>query len=1575
MKEVIEFIESLAERGVELWAEGDRLRYRSPKIELTPEILGRLKREKSTILEYFKKSSEHPLSYGQKALWYVYQLERQSPAYNIVHAAYLTADLDVDRLQKAWEILGQRHSVLRTIYDERDGQPIARIDHERPFPFQTIDASNWDEKKIDRWIQQEADRPFELEQEFSIRIHLLICSKPIFVLTVHHIAVDFWALEILLNELDQIYHSLKVGMTLSLPPLDWQYSDYVRWESWHLAGEEGGKYLDYWKQKLAGELPILDLPTDRPRPLVQTYRGKSYSFSLDTALSDRTRDLAKKLRLTPYVFFLTIFQILLCRYTHQEDIVIGSPLVGRSSPESEKIVGYFVNPVVLRVNGAGEPSFIEYSDRVRRVVLEALEHESYPFPLLVERLQPVRDPSRSPLFQVAFIWDKFRASEKTEGESPMSRTILSEQRGAEFDLSLLLFDNGGAFTGHWKYNTDLWDEESIVRMAGHFQTLLEGILREPDEKISLLPLLTERERHQILVEWNDTAVDYPLDKCLHHLVEEQVEQTPNAVAIVFESESLTYRELNARANQLARYLQKRGVGVETPVGICLERSLEMVVGLLAILKAGAAYVPLDPDYPPERLSFLLADAGVPLLVTSEKLLERLPAVGGEILCLDREREIIDREEDALLNTGVGPDNLAYIIYTSGSTGQPKGAMNTHRGIVNRLLWMQETYNLTPEDRVLQKTPFSFDVSVWEFFWPLLAGATLVVAKPGGHRDSTYLAETIAEQGITTLHFVPSMLQVFLEEERLERCQGLKRVICSGEALPRSLQDRFFERLNCELHNLYGPTEAAVDVTYHACQRNDPRASVPIGCPVANTHLYILDRQGQPVPVGVSGELHIGGVQVARGYLNRPELTAAKFIPDPFSDDPKARLYKTGDLARYLPDGNIEYIGRTDHQVKLRGFRIELGEIETVLNTYGGVREAVALVQETIKGNPQLIAYLVTTFPRPTSEELRDFLKQSLPEYTIPAFFVFLDSFPLTVNGKLDRKALPAPDEDLRSSGDFEAPRNLIEEALTKIWSEVLKVDKVGVRNNFFALGGDSILSMQIVSRSRQQGLRLTPKDVLQCQTIAELALVAELSGVESVDRQRVTGKVPLTPIAHWFFDRYSSRPHHFNQSVLLEVEPNLDLNCLQKAIDYLINHHDALRSRFTRSEEGWRWTIEETAPACIVERVDLSNLDPEGQLPAIEASAARIQLSLNLETGSLIRVVWFDYGPKSSGRLLLVIHYLVIDGVSWRILLEDLANLYRQAIENQSLKLPAKTTSVKAWSEQLQDYSNSETLKTKEKENWATQLDTSIASIPVDFPDNYKRDNMDLIDRVILSISEEDTRLIFQELSSVYNTRIDEFLLVPLVRTIGRWTGNKSVLIDLEKDGREEGVLSVDISRTIGRFTLNFPILLASSESGSIEEDIKNTKEQIRRVTNSGVGYGLLRYCIEDRAIRNRLGELPTAEVSFNYSGSFDESITVAPFIRFTKEKKGSNCDPFIHRSHLLQIESYIMDNQLQIEWTYSQNIHRSSSIESLAREYLESLNLLIKHCRSSQGVYTPSDFPNAELTQDEINQLITLLD
>jgi hypothetical protein len=369
MKEVIEFIESLAERGVELWAEGDRLRYRSPKIELTPEILGRLKREKSTILEYFKKSSEHPLSYGQKALWYVYQLERQSPAYNIVHAAYLTADLDVDRLQKAWEILGQRHSVLRTIYDERDGQPIARIDHERPFPFQTIDASNWDEKKIDRWIQQEADRPFELEQEFSIRIHLLICSKPIFVLTVHHIAVDFWALEILLNELDQIYHSLKVGMTLSLPPLDWQYSDYVRWESWHLAGEEGGKYLDYWKQKLAGELPILDLPTDRPRPLVQTYRGKSYSFSLDTALSDRTRDLAKKLRLTPYVFFLTIFQILLCRYTHQEDIVIGSPLVGRSSPESEKIVGYFVNPVVLRVNGAGEPSFIEYSDRVRRVVI------------------------------------------------------------------------------------------------------------------------------------------------------------------------------------------------------------------------------------------------------------------------------------------------------------------------------------------------------------------------------------------------------------------------------------------------------------------------------------------------------------------------------------------------------------------------------------------------------------------------------------------------------------------------------------------------------------------------------------------------------------------------------------------------------------------------------------------------------------------------------------------------------------------------------------------------------------------------------------------------------------------------------------------------------------------------------------------------------------------------------------------------------------------------------------------------------------------------------------------------------
>ncbi|MBV9787617.1 MAG: amino acid adenylation domain-containing protein, partial [Chloroflexi bacterium] len=681
------------------------------------------------------------------------------------------------------------------------------------------------------------------------------------------------------------------------------------------------------------------------------------------------------------------------------------------------------------------------------------------------------------------------------------------------------------------YDTRRFDAATIARVQQHLHTLLASMIAGPDQALDELVVMSQAERQQIVHDWNATTVDYPQDVALHTLIEQQVARTPEATALVFEGQPLTYAALNARANQLAHHLRTVGVGAETRVAVCMERSPELVIALLGVLKAGGAYVPVDPDYPKSRVGFMLHDAAAPVLLTQQHLLDTLPRHEAQVLCVDSAWAEIAQQPASNPAVITDATNLAYMIYTSGSTGQPKGAMNTHQAIVNRLLWMQDAFGLNAADRVLQKTPFSFDVSVWEFFWPLLTGATLVVAKPGGHQDSAYLVDLIARERITTLHFVPSMLQVFLEEQHLDRCHSLRRVICSGEALPLALQERFFSRLSAELHNLYGPTEAAVDVTWWACQPNTGLHTVPIGRAIANTQMYVLDHQLNPVPVGVPGELHIGGIQLARGYQGRPTLTAEKFIPDPFSAAPNARLYKTGDLARFLADGAIEYLGRLDFQVKVRGFRIELGEIETALGQHSQIREVVVVARQDTPGDTRLVAYLVpqgeTT---PTVGELRRFLEPKLPEYMIPSAFVTLDALPLSPNGKVDRKALPAPDSarpELETA--FVAPDNQIETRLAEIWKQVLGVEQVGIHDNFLELGGDSILSLQVVARANEAGLRLTPAQLFEHRTIAELAAVVSSNQPIQAEQGLVTGDVVLTPIQQWFFEQQFAEPQHWNQ--------------------------------------------------------------------------------------------------------------------------------------------------------------------------------------------------------------------------------------------------------------------------------------------------------------------------------------------------------------------------------------------------------------------------------------------------------------
>ncbi|RPJ38734.1 MAG: amino acid adenylation domain-containing protein, partial [Planctomycetaceae bacterium] len=1039
------------------------------------------KEKQERLAQLLQRKANEPeirsLSFAQEQLWFLDQLKPDSAAYNIARAFRLSGPLDVAALTQSLNVVVQRHETLRTTFAARDGQPVQVVAPALTLELPVVDLRvpmDRREAEIQRRASEEILRPFDLSCGPLLRVLLLRLDdqEHVLLFVMHHIVSDGWSLGVLNRELSVLYEAFSGGRGSPLAELPFQYADFADWQRQRLQGEVLDRQLAYWKGKLGGVLPVLELPTDRPRGAVQTFVGSQCSFELSAELWESLKVVSQQEGVTMFMTLLAAFEVLLARYTRQMDVLVGSPVANRSPQELEGLIGLFVNTVVLRTDLSGNPSFREVLKRVREVTLEAYEHQEVPFGRLVEELRPERDASRNPLFQVMFAYQNVPMLEEVTKEVPSFgdvavRVLELEAGAAQFDLTLSMRETGWGLAGVFNYNTDLYEAATIGRMVGHWQTLLASIAADAGQRVWELPLLTKEERQQVVVEWNDTGVRYEAGGCIHELFEEQAGAHPERVALVYEGEEVTYGELERRANRVGHYLRRLGVGAEVLVGICVERSIEMVVGLLGILKAGGAYVPLDPAYPRERLGFMVADARVKVILSQQRVMERLPAGEARVVCLDGEWAEIARESEAQPAAAVVGDNLAYVIYTSGSTGQPKGVMNTHRGIRNRLLWMQDAYHLTEMDRVLQKTSFSFDVSVWEFFWPLLTGAVLVIARPEGHKDSAYLVELIAGEEITTVHFVPPMLDAFLLERGVQACVSLKRVICSGEELPLELQQRFISLLQAELHNLYGPTEAAVDVTFWHCRRGSTGNTVPIGRPIANTQIYLLDEHLNPVPVGVPGELHIGGLGLARGYLNRAALTAAKFIPGPFSGEAGARLYRTGDLARYRPEGDIEFLGRLDNQVKIRGFRVELGEIEVVLRQHPAVREGVVIVREDVAGDKRLVAYVVIHEGQAVLvEELRGYLRDRLPGYMVPSALVMLAALPLTPNGKVDRRALPRPGTERSEWGQaYVAPRTPVEEVLAGIWAGVLGLDRVGVYDNFFELGGHSLLGVQVIARA------------------------------------------------------------------------------------------------------------------------------------------------------------------------------------------------------------------------------------------------------------------------------------------------------------------------------------------------------------------------------------------------------------------------------------------------------------------------------------------------------------------------------
>jgi amino acid adenylation domain-containing protein len=1106
-----ELLSHLRSLDVKVWADNGQLFCNGPKGVLTPILRDAIIERKAEILAHLDNAAngeksrqwplqraarggDLPLSFAQQRLWFLDQLEPNSSVYNVPSRLHLKGPLDIAVLEQSLNEIVRRHEALRTTFSTVDGEPVQVISPLLILPLPGVDLSDRSESEREdearRLAAEEAGRPFDLAQGPLVRVMLLRLGEKehVLLLTMHHIVSDGWSMGILFRELSVLYGAFTHGKSSPLPDLPVQYADYALWQREWMQGEVLLTQLSYWKKQL-DNVPTLELPTDRPRPALQSFRGKRESIELSKELSQGLKALSRKQGVTLYMTLLAAFQTLLYRYTGQEDIVVGSPIANRNRQEIEGLIGFFVNTLALRTDLSGNPTFKQLLARVREVALGAYAHQDLPFEKLVEELRPERNLSRSPLFQVMFVLQN--APSVTPGFEGLSVTPVQLGRDtAKFDLTLSMREEAEGLRGALEYSTDLFDGVTIERMIRHFQTLLESIVANPDQCISDLPILSESERHQLLAEWNDTKRDYPKDHCIHELFEAQVERSPDAVAVVFEGKQLTYRELNQQANQLARFLRKLGVEPRAFIGICMERSLETVIAALAILKAGGVYVPPDPEYPKERLAFILRDIRTSTLLTQQRLLNRLPEAKTLRVCIDTSWESIGQESGENLYREASANDLVYVIYTSGSTGTPKGVAVTHRA-VNRLVMNTDYAQLTSGDVVAQAANFSFDAATFELWGALLHGARLVVIPQEVALSPNALAAQIENQGITTM-FVTTALFNQLVESIPTALGKLYHLLFGGEAVdPRRVKELLHKSPPKRLLHVYGPTETTTFASWYLVEDMTENAvTIPIGRPIANTQIYLLDKYLHPVPIGVTGELHIGGDGLARGYVNRPELTAEKFIPDPFSDEPGARLYKTGDLARYLPDGsNIEFLGRIDHQVKVRGYRIELGEIETVLGQHPAVREAVVLTREDDPDDKRLVAYVVLRQePAPTVNELRSFLKKKLPDYMVPSALVSLESLPMTPNGKTDRRTLPVPNRDTRDGNpDYIAPVKTVEHQLKQIWEDLLGVRPIGILDNFFDLGGHSLLAVQMMHRVEQVcGVQVPLSTLLVAPTIESL---------------------------------------------------------------------------------------------------------------------------------------------------------------------------------------------------------------------------------------------------------------------------------------------------------------------------------------------------------------------------------------------------------------------------------------------------------------------------------------------------------
>jgi amino acid adenylation domain-containing protein/non-ribosomal peptide synthase protein (TIGR01720 family) len=1507
------------------------------------------------------------ISPQQKRLWLLQQENNHQP-YRVQCAVSVEGNIEYTILEKAIHNVWAKYEILRTSFPTLTEMavPLQVIGEEPSIKLNYYDWQDLDIERqqinIDRFFQENNELYSELEKGFISQVDIIKKADNQYnlLIAISSICADRISLHHLLHDISATYDSYLEKCDLEETSL--QYADIAAWQNELLIGEEADTARGYWHAQKVSNSLISKLPNEKKFIQQQIFKPKSITIRFDSDILTEITAIAQKQTVDISTILMACWQILLWRLTNKSEVIIGWCSDGRNYEELQSAVGLLAKSLPIRIQPQEENTLADILKQLDEAINQVSQWQD--FFNAEEFFTETKDSQELSFLPFAFEFVsqpiKYFTGDVTFSIQKIYSCI------ERFKVKLLCWQQADSLTAELYYDANLFEQENIERLAVQFQTLLSSVINNPEIAIAQLEILSLEERQQLLGEFNNTKTLTHPYSCIHHWIEAQANSTPNNIAVIFDNQKLTYQELNAKANNLANHLASLGVQPETIVALCVERSLDMIVGILGILKAGAAYLPLEPSLPEAALTFRLQDAQVSLLLTQKHLREKIN-VQAQIVCIDA--DINDAPQNNILQSAT-PENLAYVIYTSGSTGKPKGVAVEHQQIVNYVNGILEKLDLPEAASFATVSTFAADLGNTAIFSALCIGGCLHIIAEECATDPVAFAEYCDRHSIDCLKIVPSHLSALLSGSHGEKLLPRQRLILGGEPATWDLIKRVRELApECKIFNHYGPTETTVGVLTYPVEEiatDTPLNIVPLGRPLANTQIYLLDNYCQPVPLGVTGEIYIGGDNVARGYINQPELTNERFIPNPFNSESNARLYKTGDLGCYQPDGNLEFLGRIDDQVKIHGYRIELGEIAAVLRQHSQVKEVVVVAQAAHPGNKQLVAYIVGKEDL-KSAELRDFIKQKLPEYMLPSQFVFLKALPLTANGKIDKKALPEQDgvkPELQAA--FVAPRNSVEISLAKIWAELLSLEKVSIHDNFFELGGDSIISIQAIAKANQVGLRLTPKQIFEHQTIAKLALVADTNLRTEAEQGLVIGAVPLTPIQQSFLAQHLPEPHHWNQSFLLELQQDIEPNNLQQAIQHLLAQHDALRLNFRSTANGWESFNAGVKPEIPFTKFDFSHLSQKQQKAAIEAKATELQASLDLSNSSLVRVALFDLGSQQNNRLLIIIHHLAVDGVSWRILLSDLQIAIEQIQHQHAIELPAKTTSFKQWSERLQEYANTKKLHSQ-LDFWCSELRKKVSPLPVDYVGGLN--TVATSKTLSVFLNETETQALLQEVPAKYHTQINDVLLTALAKSFAEWTGEKTLLVNLEGHGREDIFIDVDLSRTISWFTTVFPVLL-NLENSAIRDNLKAIKEQLRTIPNRGFDYGVLRYLCSDMA--ENLAAMPQAEVCFNYLGQFNQVLQESSLFKLASESSGVTRSPLGNRHYLLEINGFVTGGNLQVDWTYSNAIHKEETVSNISQNFVQALREIISHCQSNDaGGHTPSDFSKAKVSQKDLNFLL----